>query len=231
MSEILVSDVPEKFRDENGNLKTESLLQSYLALEKRLSNTIQKPSENASDDEKNAFFKALGRPETPEAYQINISHQLLDIDPEVNKELYELGFTNAQAQEVYDLAARKVLPVIEEMAAEYETAHQHDLLVSHFGSEEKWGEVSSQILTWAEQNIAAPLLEVLSTSYDGIMALYHMMQNNEPCLLKGKNESDDALDEEGLKKLMMDPKYWKEQNPTLLKKVADGFARLYPSHR
>ena len=31
------------------------------------------------------------------------------------------------------------------------------------------------------------------------------------------------FEEEDLKKLMMSPKYWKEQDPATLKKVSDGF--------
>lgn len=231
MSDNLMIDIPEKFKDENGNLNTDSLLKSYLALEKKMSGSIQKPSENATDEEKNAFFNAIGRPQTPEEYKINITTSLLGIDPEVNKELHTLGFTNAQVQKVYELAEHKILPVIEDLAADYEAERQKAHLISHFGSEEKWNEVSSQILAWAEQNVAEPLLDALSTTYDGIMALYAMMQKSEPSVLSQTSGNDSPLDEEGLKKLMLDPKYWKEQNPELLKKVADGFARLYPSRR
>lgn len=231
MSDNLMIDIPEKFKDENGNLNTDILLKSYLALEKKMSNSIQKPSENATQEERNAFFNAIGRPQKAEEYQINVSHALLGIDPEVNKELHDLGFTNAQVQKVYDLAEQKILPIIEDLATDYEADRQKAHLISHFGSEQKWNEVSSQILAWAEQNVAEPLLDALSTTYDGIMALYSMMQKDEPSVLQQTSDGETPLDEEGLKKLMLDPRYWKEQNPELLKKVADGFARLYPSRR
>ena len=55
------------------------------------------------------------------------------------------------------------------------------------------------------------------------------MENGEPAVLKTANSSADILTEEDLKKLMMSPKYWKEQDPATLKKVSDGFKRLYPS--
>lgn len=34
-------------------------------------------------------------------------------------------------------------------------------------------------------------------------------------------------DEKELKSLMNDPRYWKQQDPELVKKVEDGFKRLY----
>lgn len=63
------------------------------------------------------------------------------------------------------------------------------------------------------------------------MTLYQMMQNSEPSMLPTKDGDDDILDEAGLQKLMMSPKYWKDQDPKLLQKVTRGFERLYPQQK
>ena len=51
--------VPEKFLDENGQLKTDILLQSYLELEKKLSRMVCLPSQSSSEEEKREFSRLL----------------------------------------------------------------------------------------------------------------------------------------------------------------------------
>lgn len=38
--------------------------------------------------------------------------------------------------------------------------------------------------------------------------------------------ADDALDEETLRKMMRDPRYWRERNPEFVARVTEGFRRL-----
>ena len=232
MTENLIkqtTEVPTKFQAEAGSLRTEELLKSYLELEKKFAQRVALPSEDATDEEKKSFYHALGVPDTPEEYQIEVKHKLLASNPEVNAKLCALGFTNKQAQAVYDLAAEKVLPVIEDLASDYEADRQKESLIKEFGSEDKWNEVSQQLYQWGKQNLSETLLDALSTTYEGVMAMYHMMQTKEPILAHSSIGERETLSEAGLKKIMMDPKYWKEQDPELLEKVAKGFARLYPS--
>jgi hypothetical protein len=138
-----------------------------------------------------------------------------------------LGFTNAQAQAVYDLAAEKVLPVIEELAQDYEASRQRGLLENHFGGKERFEEVARQITQWAKQNVLQEVFDALSTTYEGVLTLYKMMENGEPAILSKGTPVSEILDEDTLKKLMMSPKYWRDQDPATLKKVSDGFNRLY----
>ena len=224
----LEKSVPEKFLDKNGNIKTELLLQSYLELEKKLSAMVCLPTKSSSEEEKRAFYKKLGVPDTAEMYQLNMKSDLLAVDPQVNQRLYELGFTNEQAQAVYDLAAEKVLPVVEELAQDYEAARQRIALENHFGGKERFEQIARQINSWAKQNVSAEVLDALSTTYEGVLALYKMMQSEEPAMMPKGMPTENGLDEEGLKKLMMSPKYWRDKDPDTLKKVADGFNRLYP---
>lgn len=45
-------------------------------------------------------------PETPDAYAITLADGMEDIDADLNQRLHEAGFSNAQAQLIYDLAGR-----------------------------------------------------------------------------------------------------------------------------
>ena len=206
MQMTLEKSVPEKFLDKNGNIKTELLLQSYLELEKKLSSMVCLPTKSSSEEERRAFYKKMGVPDTAEMYQLNMKSDLLAVDPQVNQRLYELGFTNEQAQAVYDLAAEKVLPVVEELAQDYEAARQRIALENYFGGKERFEQIARQINSWAKQNVSAEVLDALSTTYEGVLALYKMMQSEEPAVMPKGNTIIENLDEEGLKKLMMSPK-------------------------
>ena len=37
-----------------------------------------------------------------------------------------------------------------------------------------------------------------------------------------------AADEGALRHMIRDPRYWRDRDPAILRKVSDGFKRLYP---
>jgi len=81
----------EKFWDrDKGEIRTEALIKSYRALERKLGG-----------------LAGRGVPETAEGYEIETEGELMTPDPEVNEILHEAGFTQAQAQTVYSLAAER----------------------------------------------------------------------------------------------------------------------------
>lgn len=208
-TETLLDDaIPEKFKDpETGALKTEALLKSYAELEKKLS------SQEAA-------------PKSPEEYCINCDHGLFDADEEVNKKLHEKGFTNDQAQAVYDLAAEKMVPAINQLANDVKAEREIEKLINHFGGAEKWQEVARQLLAFGEKNLPADVLDNLSSSYEGVLALYNMMKTDEPGL-KSESAPQEKSGEEDLKAMMRDPKYWKEKDPKFVAKVTEGFKNIY----
>jgi len=130
-------DIPEKFRDEAGNLRVEALLKSYLELERTLARRLAAPADDAPEEERARWRRLLGVPEAPEGYEIK-AHELCGPDPEVNKRLHEAGFTCRQAQLVYDLAAERLLPLIAEAASEFEAGRQREKLAAEFGGEERF---------------------------------------------------------------------------------------------
>ena len=205
--------IPEKFLDSNGELKTEELLKSYLALEKKMSTT---PKSHGT------------MPDKPENYQLECKHPLLQSDPEINKVLFEHGFTNEQAQVVYDLAAERVLPVLEQVGQALNQDKELKALEEAFGGAEQFNQVAHQIATWGEKHLAPTVFEALSQSKDGILTMYNMMtQGIEKPLIQGKGLATSVDDEATLKKLMQSPKYWRDQDPELIKRVENGFKRLY----
>lgn len=220
--------IPEKFWDaETGTVRLEHLARSYRELEKRLHGSVTVPGPDAGEEERRAFHRACGVPEGPDGYEIAAPHPLLEADPEVNARLHGAGFTPEQAQVVYDLAAERVLPVIETLAAEFEADRQLVRLIDHFGGEERWEEVSRQILAWGRSNLPKDVLDAMSTTTEGVLALHRMMASGEPGLRGGSGGGDGPMSEDEVKRLMRDPKYWRDRDPAVVRRVSDGFKRLY----
>ena len=213
MTELKQAKIPEKFLDENGDLKTDDLLKSYLALEKKMSEPKSVESQI---------------PESPADYKIISKNELIESDPEINEILFKHGFTNDQAQVVYDLATDKILPLMQEMVEDIATDRELQALEQEFGGAEQFNTIARQISDWGEKNLDAATFEALCKSKNGILTIYRMMQGKlESPLIQGRGKVVPIDDEETLKKLMQNPKYWRDQDPELLKRVEAGFKRLY----
>ncbi len=220
------ASVPNKFWDaEQKEIRVEALLNSYLALEKRLSKMIPLPE---TDEDKKRFQKMMGMPDSADLYQVTLQSDVIEIDPEVNARLHAKGFTNDQVQEIYDLAAEKLIPMILGMASEFQADRELERLVKEFGGAEKWDITSKQLQEFGQKNLPQSAYDGLCCSYDGIMALYNMMKSgaNSP-IAKDGGGSFDALDENGLRTMMQSPKYWRDRDPAFIAKVSEGFQRLY----
>lgn len=187
------------------------------------------PADDADDEEREAFFRALGVPASADEYKIEMRDNLISNDPEVNERLRQLGFTQKQVQAVYDLASERITPCIKEMAMNYEGLRQLDLLSRHFGGEERWNEISRQLAAWGTKNLPKAVYEPLASSYEGVLALYDMMNSGEPVIGSADNTFVND-DEATLKKLMMSEKYWRDKDPATLRRVSEGFKRLYPDN-
>lgn len=220
--------IPAKFKDaQTGEINIEALLKSYLELEKKLSKMIRVPGEDTTPEEKAFFYKALGVPETCDGYQIEAKHKLLTSDNAVNQKLLEAGFTPEQAQLVYDLAAERVLPFIEDLTAEYEADRQRQKLIEHFGGEERFSEISRQIAAWGEKNLPPEIYQTLATTYEGVVAMNRMMSGNEPSLNGRENAGKTEVSDRELQTMMKDPRYWRDKDPSYIAKVSEGFKKLY----
>jgi hypothetical protein len=225
------ADVPEKFwDDEAGNIRVDALLKSYRELEKKLSRMVALPGDDADEEERFRFLRALGVPETADAYTIEERHPLVTPDKDVNARLHKAGFTPQQVQLVYDLAAERLLPLIAEAAQMFEAERELDRLRDHFGSEERWQRAAKQLSAWGRANLPPAVFEALSSTAAGVLALNTMMEKGEPALLNSA-EPEESVNEDELRSMMRDPRYWRKRDPDFVARVSDGFRRLFPGER
>ena len=208
IEEIDPAIVPDKFKNpETGAVRLEALVNSYAELEKKMSAGPQAP-------------------QSPEEYCIDCEHGLFEPDEDVNRRLHAKGMSQEQAQEVYNLASEKMLPMLKDMAHDFSADREVEKLINHFGGADKWKEVSRQLLAFGQRNLPADVLENLSSSYEGVLALYKMMKSEEPGLKK-QAEVPGAMNEQDLQSMMRDPRYWRDKDPAFVAKVTEGFKSVF----
>ena len=164
----------------------------------------------------------------PAGYRVRIDHDMFTQDPALDDMLARAGFTEAQVQLVYDLALEKLLPVAREIARSHRADLEIRQLEACFGGPEKWRTASRQIRDWARAHLQPETYEALADSSDGILAMYRMMTGDgEPALMHGGAVPPES-DERELRKLIRSPRYWRERDPATVRRVAEGFGRIYP---
>jgi len=204
--------IPEKFWDEAaGSVRVEALAKSYGELERKLGG-----------------LSGRGVPDSADAYEIDVGKGPISPDPEVNTRLHQAGFTQEQAQLVYELANTYLPALVGEVAAEFEARNQVDRLIRHYGGPERWRETARQLAAWGRQKLPGEVFEALSGTYEGVLALESMMGHGEPSMGRGGDTADLGFSEADLKDIMRDPRYWRERDPAVVGKVRDGFKRLFP---
>lgn len=220
-----------RFRDPaTGRLDVGALLAAYEALARRAQSMVIVPGPDADDGARARFRRAMGIPDDPRGYRVTIRHPRLGVDTKVNQRLHAAGFTPQQVQVVYDLAAERVMPVIEAMSAGHRAETDLAALVRHFGGEDRWGRVSRQLSAWGKAHLPRDVYRALASTREGVLALHRMMAQGEPDLVAGDvgGVAAAGAGEDDLKALMRDPRYWKHRDPAVLRRVAEGFRRLYP---
>lgn len=205
-------EIPEKFWDkEKGEVRTDALLKSYQELERKLGRV---PGSDI--------------PPSAQDYRIELQNELVQSDAEINDRLHAAGFSNAQAQLVYELAAERLAPMVAEVASVFEAESQIDRLVNHFGGPEPWRETARQISAWGKASLPREVFETLATTEEGVLTMHRMMSAGEPSLVREGTTPSGTLSEADLKQLMRDPRYWRDQDPRIIEKVRQGFRTLYP---
>lgn len=221
--------VPEKFWDaEAGTVRTKSLLRSYVELERKLGRMVPMPDESDDGAGMDRLLALLGRPASAEGYEIAQPHPLVEADAGLNSRLHEAGFTQKQAQLVYELAAEKLVPMMQGLLDDAEATRQVDRLQRRFGGADGWRETARQLRTWAAASLPAEVVDTLGGSYEGVLALHQMMQAAEPELLGSDDAGPAAPDEGRLHEMMRDPRYWRDRDSDFIGRVTAGFRRLFP---
>lgn len=208
-------NLPKKFWDsEAGQIRIDALLKSYLELERKLGTSAARPI-----------------PATPDDYQIAISHDILASDSDINRKLHSAGFTQEQAQLVYDLASERLIPMVLEIASLFEAESQISRLEQFFGGQEKWREIARQLDAWGRRQLPPRVFEALSTTCEGVLAMHRMLTGAEPGLQGTGEARDQQPSEAHLKQMMRDSRYWRDQDPVFVERVREGFRRLYQDER
>ena len=127
---------------------------------------------------------------------------------------------------VYDLAVEKMVPMVLELADEFKAEREVDRLIAAFGGPEKWTEISRQLLAYGQKNMPPEVLNNLSSSFEGVMALYRLMKGEEPVMSR-EDAQTASMGERDLQSMMRDPRYWKTKDPAFVAQVTDGFRRVY----
>ncbi|HWL67655.1 MAG TPA: hypothetical protein VNS22_04645 [Geminicoccus sp.] len=223
--------IPEKFRGPDGQLRADVLLKSYLALERKIGSMLPAPDDPDDPAARDRLLTVLGRPKDPADYQIERRAEWLEQDRELDARLHEAGFTNRQAQLVYDLAAERIAPLVEATLAEVEGLRAAEAararLAEQFGGSERYAAVAQQLKAFGERHLDRATYETLSRSYDGVMALHAMMRAREPEIIAGGDPATGAPDPDRLAQMMRDPRYWRDRDKDFVARVTDGYRRLY----
>lgn len=203
--------IPEKFWNaDQGTIRAEELLKSYGELERRFgegSPTV---------------------PESPDEYELEMPADGISPDEEVNTRLHAAGFSQEQAQLVYDLAHEKLAPLMAQMGSALKSETDISQLEAQFGGKAKWQEASRQIKAWGQSALTAETFNALSASVDGVKTMHRMMKTDEPALIGNRSGVPGGRSEADLKQMMKDPRYWRDQDPGYVEQVRKGFQSLYP---
>ena len=217
-----MENVPEKFLDENGELNTNALVKSYCELEKKMGTMVSVPNEDSDDSVKQKFNHAIGVPDNASEYPINY---LLD-DESVREKFHQIGLTSKQVEQIYNIAEEFLHPTLQNLFQIQSQTNAINELKNFFGSSEKMEEALKEINAFGEKFLPKDAFEELCSTPQGIQGIYKMMQSMEPEVFTNKNESEN-LSDDALRTMMKDPKYWRDQDPEYVRKIENGFKKLY----
>ena len=214
--------VPEKFLDENGELNTSALVKSYCELEKKMGNMVSIPNDESDENVKQKFNHAIGVPDSADEYPTN---DLFD-DESVRNKFFEIGLTSKQVEKIYSIAEEFLQPTLKNL---FELQNQNNAineLKNFFGGTEKMNDALREINAFGEKYLPASAFEELCATPQGIQGIYKMMQSLEPNVLTDKNATENLTDDM-LRDMMRNPKYWRDQDPEYVRKIENGFKKLY----
>ena len=217
-----MEQIPEKFLDDNGELNTSALVKSYCELEKKMSSMVSLPTDDSDDATKQKFNHAIGVPDTPDEYPIN---SLFD-DESVRNQFHEIGLTSKQVEKIYDIAEKILQPTLKNLFELQSQANAINELKNFFGSTQKMNDALKEINAFGERFLPASAFDELCSTPQGIQGIYKMMQSLEPEILTDKNVAENLTDDD-LRNMMKDPKYWRDQDAEYVRKIENGFKKLY----
>ena len=214
--------IPEKFQNTDGSVNVDALVKSYTELEKKIGTMVSVPNDNADDATREKFNRAIGVPENANDYP---SNALFD-DESIKQKSHDIGLTKNQVEQIYGLAEKFLSPVINELMSAKNETNEILKLEKFFGGKEKMNDALNAINTFGEKFLPHDAFESLCASAQGIQGIYQMMQSMEP-RVEMENGATENLTDDELRRMMRDPKYWRDADPEYVRKIENGFKKLY----
>ncbi len=214
--------IPEKFLNEDGTLNTDSLLKSYNELEKKIGTMVSVPNADSDDKVRERFNRAIGVPDDISKYPMN---DMFD-DESLKQKFHDIGLTCNQVEEIYSIANEFLSPLISDLFDVKNQTTAYEELKNFFGSDDKMYDAMRAINSFGEKFLPRDAFDALCSTPQGIQGIYKMMQSMEPHVETQKNESENLTDDD-LRRMMRDPKYWRDSDPEYVRKIENGFKKLY----
>lgn len=218
-----MEQIPEKFMNQDGTLNSDALIKSYRELERKIGTMISVPGADADDAARTKFNRAIGVPEKASEYP---TCDLFDDDDALREKFLEIGLTSMQVSKIYDIATEYLSPVITDLFDMQNENSAINELKNFFGGTDKMNDALNAINTFGEKFLPRDAFDALCASPQGIQSIYRMMQSMEPTVQMQKNESEKLTDND-LRRMMRDPKYWRDHDAEYVRKIENGFKKLY----
>ena len=140
---------------EAGAVRTEALLKSYRRARAQARHDGRRCRGDDDPEGRERLHRALGVPASPSDYRIEARARRWSSRPRRSTPgCIEAGFTQEQAQLVYDLAAEQLLPVIEDAVGELARPAEAERWRRISAAPGAWRKLARQIKTWGEANLA-----------------------------------------------------------------------------
>lgn len=217
-----MDNIPEKFRNNDGTLNTEALMRSYNELEKKIGTMVSIPNTDSDINARQKFNRAIGVPDNASEYPV---HELYD-DENLRQKFLEIGLTKTQVERIYDIANEFLSPVISDLFSVRDESVAMNELKKFFGGTEKMTDCLHAINEFGERFLPREAFDELCATPQGIQSVYKMMQSMEPTVKTDKNENKNLSDSD-LRRMMRDPRYWRDGDSEYIRKIENGFKKLY----
>lgn len=214
--------VPEKFQNPDGTVNVDALVKSYTELEKKIGTMVSVPSENSDDATREKFNRAIGVPKNANDYPTNAMFD----DESIKQKFHDIGLTSGQVEQIYSIAEKFLSLILSDLFSAKNETDEILKLEKFFGSRDKMNDALNAINTFGEKFLPHDAFESLCTTAQGIQGVYQMMQSMEP-RVEMEHSSNENLTDQDLRRMMRDPKYWRDADPEYVRKIENGFKKLY----
>lgn len=240
------SQIPEAYREADWAKKYTTPEDFYKGVDnmskligqKTIVQGIEPPGKDAKPEDWDKFYSALGRPESPDKYELpevkpEFEHLIMEGDDAIWKDFaHTLGLTPKQAAEGWS----KYGEIINDLAAKLAPSEDKALAAL----ERDWGKDTRQNLTLASRAAQAlGMTDALNEAGLGlnptVLKLCAEMGRalGESRLPKVDAGGEPELNKEKLRAMMADPRYADpaRRDPAYVKQIEDGFAKLFPGKK